>query len=164
MMETWAKIKGFENYEVSESGFVRNTITGKVLKPTLNTWGYPSITLCADGKRKYVPVHRLVAVTFIPNPEGLPEVNHLDENKTNNAVWNLEWTTKKANINHGTRTARAREKMFKRVAQYLPNGDLLKVWSSAKEAEQEGFCHSAISECCHGKRKSHGGYAWGYAT
>lgn len=163
-METWVKIKGFENYEVSGNGFVRNARSGVVLKATLNTWGYPSVTLCSGTKRKNIPVHRLVAENFILNPHHLPEVNHLDEDKTNNSVYNLVWATKKENMNHGTRTQRASEKRFKRVIQYTLTGDIVKVWDSVKEAEQSGYSHSAISACCHGRRKSHLGYAWGYAV
>lgn len=163
-MEKWVTIEAFEGYEVCNNGFVRNKKTGCILKPTANTWGYPSVTLCSAVKRRNISVHRLVALAFIPNPEMLPEVNHLDENKWNNAVWNLEWTTKKANINHGTRTARANEKKFKRIVQCSDSGDILRVWVSLKEAEQAGFNHSAISECCRGKRKSHGGFRWGYAV
>lgn len=163
-MDTWTKIDGFEAYEVSRNGNIRNCNTGKVLKPTLNTWGYPSVTLCANGKRKNVPVHRIVAMAFIPNPNGFPEVNHLDENKEHNAVSNLEWATKKANINYGTRTARANEKKFKCVAQFSLNGTFLRLWNSVKEAEQTGFNHSAISACCHGRRKSHGGFVWRYVV
>lgn len=98
MMDVWAKIKGFEGYEVSNTGYVRNAGTGEILKATLNTWGYPSVTLCVEGRRKNMTVHRLVAQAFIPNPHSLPEVNHRDECKTNNSVSNLEWTTKKANM------------------------------------------------------------------
>lgn len=162
-METWVRIKGFENYEVSGNGFVRNALTGAILKPTLNTWSYPSVTLCSNNKRKNIPVHRLVALAFIPNVNNLPEVNHLDEDKTNNAVWNLEWATKSDNINHGTRTERANEKKLKPVVQCSMDGRTLKVWRSLKEAEQNGFSHSAISDCCRGKRKSHGGFMWRYA-
>lgn len=164
MMETWIKVKGFERYEVCDKGCVRNAKTGDILKPTLNTWGYPSVTLCSSGKRKNIAVHRLVAEAFIPNPYNLPEVNHLDENKTNNSVSNLEWTTKKANMNYGTRTQRANEKKFKSVVQYTLTGKVVKVWDSIKDAEQSGFHHSAISACCHGRRKQHGGFAWGYAV
>lgn len=164
MMETWVKVEGFENYEVSGNGYVRNAQTGEFLKPTLNTWGYPSVTLCSNGKRRNMTVHRLVAEAFIPNPYNLPEVNHLDENKTNNSVPNLEWTTKKENMNYGTRTQRANAKKFKCVVQYTLAGEVVKNWDSVKDAEQAGFHHSAISACCHGQRKSHGGFAWRYAV
>lgn len=164
MMDVWAKIKGFEGYEVSNTGYVRNAGTGEILKATLNTWGYPSVTLCVEGRRKNMTVHRLVAQAFIPNPHSLPEVNHRDECKTNNSVSNLEWTTKKANMNYGTRTQRASEKKFKRVIQYSLTGEMVRVWDSVKDAEQAGFHHSAISACCHGKRKAHMGFVWRYAT
>lgn len=164
MMETWAKIKDFERYEISRNGCVRNMETGKTLKPTLNTGGYPSVTLCSNAKRRNRTVHRLVAEAFIPNPRNLPEVNHLDENKANNSVSNLEWVTKKANMNYGTRTQRASEKKFKRVVQRTLTGEIVKIWDSVKDAEQSGFHHSAISDCCHGRRKHHGGFVWGYTV
>lgn len=162
-VKEWRKVAGFDRYEVSNTGDIRNIESGKVLKPCPNTWGYPSVTLCGCGVRKNVPVHRLVALAFIPNPAGLPEVNHLDEIKTNNSVENLAWATKKENINHGTRTERANLKKFKRVVQYTLNGEFVRVFDSVKEAASNGFNHSAISDCCNGKRKKHGGYAWGWA-
>lgn len=162
-MEQWKTIKGFEIYEVSNLGNVRNSISGVILKPTLNTWGYPCVTLCYNHKRKNRVVHRMVAEAFVPNPDNLPEVNHSDEDKTNNVASNLSWVTKKENINHGTRTKRASEKRYKKVNQYTQKGELVKVWNSLKEAEEAGYSHTAISSCCHGKRKLHCGYAWGWA-
>lgn len=162
-MTEWKKIDGFEVYEVSNTGSVRNSESGLILKQTLNTGGYPSVTLVTKEKRKCATIHRLVAAAFIQNPDNLPEVNHIDEDKTNNTVENLEWVTKKENMNHGTRTQRASEKKYKRVVQYSINGQPIKVWESVKEAEKNGFFHSAISACCYGKRKTHLGYAWGWA-
>lgn len=162
-MEEWKKVKCFENYEISNLGNVKNSISGELLKQTLNTWGYPCVTLCNGNIRKNKTVHRLVAEAFIPNPNNLPEVNHLDEDKTNNSVSNLSWVTKKENINHGTRTKRASEKRYKKVNQYTRNGELVNVWNSLKEAEEAGYSHTAISSCCNGKRKLHCGYAWGWA-
>lgn len=163
-MEVWKKIKGYETYEVSTTGRIRNIASGEVLKTPLNTWGYPSVTLCGMWGRKNKTVHRIVAEAFIPNPNNLPEVNHKDEDKTNNNVENLEWMTKKENINHGTRTERANKKKHKRICQYTDGGELVKVFESMKEAEKEGFNHSAISACCHGKRRTHLGYKWGWAS
>lgn len=162
-MERWKQIKNYTNYEVSDKGNVRNALNGQILKPTLNTWGYLSVTLCSEKKRKNKTVHRLVAEAFVSNPNNLPEVNHKDENKENNSVENLEWVTKKENINHGTRTKRANEKKFKKVCQYSESGALIKVWESLKEAEKAGYHHSAISACCYGKREFHRGYKWGWA-
>lgn len=161
-MEAWAKVRGNDKYEVSTLGNVRNADSGKILKTTLNTWGYPTVTLCDNGIHKNKAVHRLVAEAFIPNTNGLPEVNHLDENKSNNSVDNLSWVTKKENMNYGTRTKRANEKKFKSVVQYSLLGAIIKIWNSVKDAEEHGFNHSAISACCHGKRKTHGGFAWGW--
>lgn len=163
-MTKWKKIDGFEAYEVSTDGNVRNCESGLLLKQTQNTGGYPSVLLYKNKKRKCCTVHRLVALAFVPNPNKLLEVNHIDEDKTNNNVENLVWVTRKENMNHGTRTQRASEKKFKRVVQYSLEGNIVKVWDSVKEAEQSGFFHSAISACCHGQRKTHLGYRWGWAV
>lgn len=159
-MEKWIVIKGFERYEISNKGNVRNVLSGKALKPSLNTGGYQYVTLCCSRHRKNKTIHRLVAEAFIQNPLNLPEVNHKDENKENNNVSNLEWVTKKENMNYGTRTERANQKKYKAVYQCAKNGEEVRKFESLKEAEKEGFNHSAISECCYGKRKTHGGYKW----
>lgn len=161
-MEKWKTIKSFENYEVSDHGNVRNTNTGEQLKTPLNSWGYPSVTLCDENGRKNKTVHRLVAEAFIPKIHKLLEVNHKDEDKTNNHVSNLEWVTKKENMNHGTRTKRASESRYKKVCQYNLQGKLLMVWNSMKDAEKAGFSHTGVSQCCHGKRTHYKGYVWGW--
>lgn len=101
----WKKIKGFNNYEVSNEGEVRNIDTGKVLKQEDNR-GYLRVILYVNGKKTHKKIHRLVAEAFIPNPDNKPQVNHIDENKKNNSVGNLEWATAKENSNYGTRTQR----------------------------------------------------------
>lgn len=77
---------------------------GKVLIQHKNKFGYMNVMLRKDGKQKQHKVHRLVAQAFIPNPQGKEQVNHIDGDKTNNAVWNLEWVTPKENVNHAFRT------------------------------------------------------------
>ena len=94
---------GYPNYAVSNYGTVINIKRDKVLKPGV-AGGYLRVVLCNNGKMRNHLIHRLVALAFISNPDNLPEVNHKDENKTNNCVWNLEWCTKKYNNNYGTRT------------------------------------------------------------
>lgn len=111
--EIWRSIDGYEGlYEVSNTGLIRsldrfvgnrNRIKGKILSIRIEKDGYCSVALSKDGKIKRYKIHRLVAQAFIPNPEGLPQVNHKDENKTNNNVDNLEWCTSKYNINYGSR-------------------------------------------------------------
>jgi len=106
-MEKWANIIDYENYQVSNSGNVRNlkfngsTKVKKIKNLTLSTTtkGYFRVTLYGL-KRKHFQVHRLVAMAFIPNPENKPEVNHKDGDKTNNNDWNLEWSTTKENVDH----------------------------------------------------------------
>jgi hypothetical protein len=85
-MEIWKKIDGFETYSVSNKGRVRNDVTGRVLKPS-SVRGYQLVMLCPG--RKMTRVHRLVAQAFIPNPDNLPQVNHINEDKTDNRVENL---------------------------------------------------------------------------
>lgn len=108
-MEIWRKIEGFESYEVSNMGRVRSLdrvscsghkLTGKVLIPTQNQYGYLIVSLYKNGTRYIKRVHRLVSVAFIPNPEGKPQVNHIDGDKSNNRVSNLEWATAKENCQH----------------------------------------------------------------
>ena len=93
MEEIWCPIKGYESmYEVSDQGRVRSLKFGKerILKPIRNLKGYLQVKLRKNGENKMCCIHRLVAQTFIPNPDNLPEVNHKAENKENNSVQNLE--------------------------------------------------------------------------
>ena len=96
-MEEFKKIDGYENYEVSNFGNVRNKNTGRILKLHNDQYGYYSVGLCKDGIRKPYAVHRLVGLHFVPNPENLPCIDHIDRNKTNNSISNLRWISKSNN-------------------------------------------------------------------
>lgn len=113
MAEKWKSIQGYEGqYDVSNLGKVksvrRKALNGngyqkkkdRLLKPHINKGGYATVALCKDGKPKVFLVHRLVAIAFIPNPEGKPIVDHIDTNPLNNAVDNLRWCTQKENCNN----------------------------------------------------------------
>lgn len=120
--EQWRTIEGYEGlYEVSNMGRVRSLDRidklgrlkpGRILSPSIDKKGYCKITLFREGVRYYYGVHRLVAQAFLPNPEGLPIINHKDENPSNNRVDNLEWCTYEYNINYGTRNERAAKNML----------------------------------------------------
>ena len=122
--EIWKDIDGYEGYyQVSNMGRVYSVKNKMLLKQHLKR-GYLECVLCKNGERKYIQAHRLVAITFIPNPDNLPQVNHKDENKQNNCVSNLEWCTAEYNINYGTRTERSTKSNtdsghFKKLAKDL---------------------------------------------
>lgn len=102
--EIWNQVVGCEGlYEVSNYGNVRGLYRRrykKLLSPAKNSKGYRYVCLYKGGKSKNIKVYRLVAVAFIPNPDNLPEIDHLDGSRDNDAVWNLRWVTHKQNINN----------------------------------------------------------------
>lgn len=175
-MEHWKDIKGFEGlYQVSDFGRVKSlnynhTNESRILKTRKQRNGYLLVNLNKKGKQYFFLVHRLVAETFLENPENLPQVNHKDENKTNNRVENLEWKSPKDNCNHGTRNERSAKtrtngKLSKQVLQYTKNGEFVKEWVSLSEIKRKlGYNKSAISKVCRGntRLKSYKGYIWIY--
>lgn len=118
-VEEWRVIEGYENYAISNYGNVKNIKTNYQLKTRVNSYtGYVQIGVRKDGKAKTFNVHRLVALAFIQNPTNLPEVNHRDEDKTNNQVSNLEWCDREYNANYGTRNERVRKSKQENPRQY----------------------------------------------
>ena len=157
--EKWLPVVGYEGlYEVSNLGRVRslprNTTKGKILAQQITKFGYLKVALVKNNVPKFFQVHRLVAVSFIPNPNNLPQVNHINENKLDNRVENLEWCTAKYNMNYSN---------SKRVAQCTKEEKIITIFSSLIEASnQTGFWYGNISRCCLGKRKTAYGYIWKY--
>jgi len=100
-MEKFKKIKGYEDYLISDRGRVYSEKNKKFLKPRKHRCGYFQITLCKNGIKKSHTIHRLVSIAFIPNPENKPTVNHIDGCKANNHVSNLDWNTHSENSQHG---------------------------------------------------------------
>ena len=160
-VETFVEIEGFENYEVSNLGKVRNIKSGRILKPQLTKNGYLKHFLYKNNKQKHLLLHRIIAIAFIDNPEAKPQVNHIDENKLNNDLSNLEWCTIRENAVHGTRTKRIAEKRSKKVVQLDLNDNVLNEFESMVQAEQEtGVSRRSIGRCCNGKLKSSRGFKW----
>lgn len=177
MSEEWRDVAGYEGmYQVSDQGRVKSLervvirnnsqklpIKERILKPAFNGGGYLFVVLCAGGKTRMFSVHRLVCQAFHENPENKLDVNHINEDKTDNRACNLEWCTRRENLNFGTRNVRAGKALSKPVGQYTRDGDLVKVWPSTKEAErQAGFNHGNISEVANGNRKTAHGFIWKY--
>lgn len=159
MSEEWKSIRGYAPYEVSDAGRIRRD--GHVLVPVRQKNGYLFVTLCLGGKQTNKLVHRLVAEAFVPNPLNLPQVNHKDEDKTNNVVDNLEWCTAKYNTNYGTCPARRAGTLSKRVLQLDEDGNVLKEWPSVTAAARAlGTSPGAISSVCGGWQKRAGGFRW----
>lgn len=159
MKEIWRDCKGYEGkYQVSNLGRIWSVKNQKYLTPNIHTKGYLKVTMVAkNGKVKQEYIHRLVALSFIDNPDNLPQVNHKDENKLNNCVDNLEWCTCKENINYGTRTERQAEK--RRVT--IECVELGKIFKSITEASKEtNIPISCISKACSGLQETAGGKHW----
>lgn len=160
--EQWKSVEGFEGlYEVSNLGRVKSlnynrTGVEKVLKPNKTKNGYLYVGLCRNGKEKKFKVHRLVAEAFLPNPEGLPEINHIDENKTNNVVSNIEWASRRYNMNYGTIQERIATALTNHPARSKPVeaskfSDFREIclrFSSTAEAGRNGYEKSHVSSCC----------------
>ena len=178
--EIWKDIIGYENlYQISSLGRVKSLGNGgsnaskeRILKYG-NVRGYHKVTLCKQGKQKHFFVHRLVAMTFLPNPDNLSEVNHRDEQKTNNCISNLEWVTHKENSNYGTRNERigklhsiikiGNQYANKPIVQYDLNYKIIGIWESIKQASEIlGINNSNITQCLKGKYKTAKGYKWKY--
>lgn len=170
MEEIWKDIAGYEGmYQVSNLGRVKSLarITknqyGKqdyILKTKKSDNGYISIGLFKNNKQEILLVHRLVAQAFVPNPNDYPIVNHKDEDSTNNNANNLEWCTYEYNNNYGTRSLRSSITKQKKIVQYDLDGKFIKIWDSAKEAIEKLGLSNHVTDVCHKRRKTCGGYKW----
>jgi hypothetical protein len=168
--EMWRDVVGYEGlYEVSDAGSIRNAHTKKIKKPYINRCGYKKVQLRKNGSSKNHYIHRLVALSFICNPDNLKEINHKDENKLNNNADNLEWCTRSYNVNYGLRIEKFRLSMrnnpsvSKEIKAYDENGLEIFSFPSASEAGRvTGIPATTIRSCAIGNLKRAGGLVWRY--
>ena len=184
MYEIWKDIKEYEGlYQVSNLGRVKSLKKyhgkslrkGAIIKQYLTRQNYCKVILSKDKINKNVEVQRLVADAFL-NKEDFKcyptearnlisidklEVNHIDENKSNNKVENLEWCSRKYNANYGERGKKASKSLSKKILQYDLNNNFIKEWESIKQAKEELKIHR-ICDVCKKRRKTAGGYVWKY--
>lgn len=196
MEEIWKDVKDFEGlYQVSNFGRVRRLDSyvnswnglknkkGRILKTTVNHYGYCVVDLCKDNKKKQHRVHRLIAETFIPNPENKPEVDHINTIRTDNRVENLRWVTDKEQRNnpltkqhcsdcqkgekgywYGVR--KGDNPCSKKVDQLTLDGEYIQTFNSIVEAGEyvnaKYSCH--IGQCCNGKQHTAYNYIWRWSS
>lgn len=163
MKEVWKKIKGFEEYEVSSLGTVKNARTGKIIKSRTTKTGYKLVDLHKNCHVSTKYIHRLVDEAFIQNQNNLPQVNHKDENKENNCVENLEWCTASYNLSYNDRAKKVglhhRENSpTNKKIRCIETGE---VFISISEASRKtNINRVAISSAIRGIQKHAGGYSW----
>lgn len=179
MGEIWRDIDGFEDsYQISSMGRFRSKdryvkvcggglrlAKGRVLAPVKCKNGYLEVQMRRKQKRTVGLLHREVAKAFIPNPDNLPEINHKDEDITNNCVDNLEWCTSKYNANYGSRNARMKaNKKTIPVIQKDLDGNFIKRWNSLSDASRYfNVDVSSMIRVCKGKQHTCRGFKWEYA-
>ena len=177
-MEIWKNVPGYIGlYKVSNYGRIKSIKKQFVLKICGSGNRYKTVALY-NGVRKTIRVHRLVAAAFIPNPDNLPEIDHIDGDRANNDATNLRWCTRKQNLNYQKAINNKRETMkkvntwFKKtgkdnhnakpVYQYDLEGNFIKKWDCIHDAQRCGFNHGNIISCCKGRLKHYKKYIWKY--
>lgn len=170
--EIWKEIENFNDYMISNKGNAISLKYNKVrfISKRIDKKGYINYKLCKNGKCYSFKAHRLVAQAFIPNPNNKPQINHIDGNKQNNYVENLEWCNNSENQLHALKIGLRTLKLYsenpnaKPIIQYSKNNEFIKKWSCIREASETlKIHHSAIVNTCRGKYKTAGGYIWKYA-
>lgn len=182
MQEIWKDVKGYEGlYQVSNLGNVYSTKTAKILKSQISGKGYKTVCLHKNNVPHTNQLHRLIAQAFIPNPNNYPQINHIDGNKTNNNINNLEWCDQSYNIKEAYRLGlmpRYRSGSFVKkhnrnklvpILQYDLQGNFVKKWDSIKGASLSfanisNHPQNNISGVLQNRRKTAFGYIWRYAN
>lgn len=180
-MEIWKEIAGFEGiYQISSRGNIKSfkgSKSGRVLSNKNSKGGYLSVVLSYNGRRRYTRIHTLVAEAFLKKKSGQTEVNHIDGNRQNNDISNLEWCTHSHNIRHSVLNNKNHVAGLinynrfikpKKINQLSLDGKLIAVYTNGAEASRlTGVCHRNIIQVCNKTeykpglfRKQAGGYRW----
>lgn len=178
MYEEWRDIQGYEGlYQISNYGRVKslrrkayNHFTKeRIMTPVITKKGYYQVRLHNGTNSQGFKIHRLVAKAFIPNSYNVSQVNHIDGNKQNNCVNNLEWVTPKQNMQHAASNGLLRDVSgnnnpnCKPIKQYDLNGNFIKRWNSMRDIyEVLGIDRHSIRNCCVGNLKTSHNYVWRY--
>ena len=153
-MEIFKVIKEYPMYSVSTEGRIRKNSNRRILIPSRKSNGYMQVNIFTnDGRRKHEYVHRLVALTFLDNPNHFPEVNHIDGVRDNNVLHNLEWVTHAENM--------AKSSWCKRISVHEKNGNLVGTFDKIGDACMAlGLTDSNVSACLHDRQTSHKGFTF----
>ena len=182
MISNLGRVKSVERYV--PQGKTMRFVKEQLKKTHIGAYGYPAVTLCKDRRSRSIPIHRLLARAFIPNPENKTAIDHIDTDKTNYALSNLRWVTAKENANNPltkqhnklnaqseiamkkrmeTRMAKKTKTSPRRVFQYSKDGTFIAEYESSRDAGRKtGVIASAVRGVCKGERYSAGGYIWRY--
>jgi hypothetical protein len=175
MMEEWRDAVGYEGYyQISSHGKVRSISSGNEMSIFSDNRGYQRVALRKNGFQKKIRVHRLVCISFLPNPDNKPFVNHKDGNPSNNNIENLEWVTNSENVRHaytvlgknGPNKGKFGKLNHKSKAVKMIDyaGNVIRIFDCVRDAARiGGFDNGCVSKCCNGKLKKHGGFIWEFA-
>ena len=158
-MINWKDIEGFEGeYQVSNTGQIKSLKSNKILSQSKTGSGYYKVTLSKNNKPHYVMIHRIVAKTFLDNPNNYNVVNHIDANKENNNSNNLEWCTDRHNV---LCSIKNRKNITPVISINLVNG-YIQTFETLGKVKKFGYDHSNVRKCCIGKIKSYKNHKWFY--
>ncbi len=170
--EIWLDVPGFPGYQVSNAGRVKSFRSGeRILKQCNDSYGYPTVVLCGPTGKRTKTIHRLVALAFIPNPDNKPEIDHINTNRMDNRVENLQWVTRKENTHNPlsiqaykrmTHIHSAVDKRKKPIVQ-LNGGNVVCEFDCIRDAERStGISHQNIASVLRGRSFVAGGFGWQY--
>ena len=162
-ISNWGRVKSLARIIEAKDGSTRY-YPERILEPKPNkSRGYVAVRLYDDqGNYQHIEVHRLVALHFLENLDGLPLINHIDTIRHNNHVDNLEWCSYSKNLRHRGASKKSGEKRKKKVYQYSLDNEFLRAYTSATDAALEGYNRSGICNVCNGNRPHYKGFIWRY--